>query len=124
MGRKEILDKMHRYFGSDCDSQHVFVLYGLGGSGKSQLAFKFVQESIQYGSNIYEIMTGDNLQFYFSASPTSSTLMQLMSKLFKQILRPSLQETVSDQQVQVCIGLQASMRGIGFLFLIMQMMSP
>jgi adenylylsulfate kinase-like enzyme len=61
MGRKEILDKMHRYFGADCGSQHVFVLHGLGGSGKSQLAFKFVQESTQYGSTIYEILIGDNL---------------------------------------------------------------
>ncbi len=44
-GRKEILDKMHRYFDSDSKLQHVFVLYGLGGSGKSQIAFKFLQES-------------------------------------------------------------------------------
>jgi hypothetical protein len=98
-GRKEILDKMHKYFMLDCDFQCVFVLHSLGGSGKSQLAFKFVQESTWYGSTIYEITTGDNLYFSFSASPTSSTLMQPMNKLFKLILRPSLQEILSNQQM-------------------------
>jgi len=45
IGRKEILDKMSQYFNSDDKSQHVFVLHGLGGSGKSQLAFKFLEDS-------------------------------------------------------------------------------
>ena len=36
---------MHAYFDTDSKVQRVFVLYGLGGSGKSQLAFKFLQES-------------------------------------------------------------------------------
>jgi len=47
IGRKDILDKMCRYFDSDVNSacQHIFVLYGLGGAGKSQLAFKFIEES-------------------------------------------------------------------------------
>lgn len=31
--------------GKDDDKQRVFVLHGLGGSGKSQLAYKFVEES-------------------------------------------------------------------------------
>jgi predicted alpha/beta-fold hydrolase len=44
-GRKEILDKMHQYFHSDHKSQYVFVLHGLGGSGKSQLAFKFLDDA-------------------------------------------------------------------------------
>ena len=43
--RKEILDKMHQYFNSGHKSQHVFVLHGLGGSGKSQLAFKFLDDA-------------------------------------------------------------------------------
>jgi len=45
IGRKEILDKMSKYFNSNHNSQHVFVLHGLGGSGKSQLAFKFLDNS-------------------------------------------------------------------------------
>ena len=44
-GRNEILDKMRRYFESDGKLQRVFVLYGLGGSGKSQIAFKFLQDA-------------------------------------------------------------------------------
>ncbi|KAJ7260355.1 hypothetical protein B0H12DRAFT_1217997 [Mycena haematopus] len=44
-GRKDILEKMHQHFDSNPGSQRVFVLYGLGGSGKSQLAFKFLQDS-------------------------------------------------------------------------------
>jgi len=33
---------MRKYFFNDLGMQHVFVLYGLGGAGKSQIAFKFV----------------------------------------------------------------------------------
>ena len=40
-----MLDKMDRYFNSDGEMQRVFVLYGLGGSGKSQIAFKFLEEA-------------------------------------------------------------------------------
>jgi len=45
IGRKDILDKLRKYFDSESTSQRVFVLHGLGGAGKSQLAFKFVEES-------------------------------------------------------------------------------
>ncbi|KAJ7032979.1 hypothetical protein C8F04DRAFT_635348 [Mycena alexandri] len=45
-GRDDILQKMHSYFNHDRGSaQHIFVLHGLGGAGKSQLAFKFVHDS-------------------------------------------------------------------------------
>ncbi|KAJ7033019.1 acyl transferase/acyl hydrolase/lysophospholipase [Mycena alexandri] len=45
-GRNDILQKMHSYFDHDPGSaQHIFVLHGLGGAGKSQLAFKFVHDS-------------------------------------------------------------------------------
>jgi len=36
---------MQTYFDTDSESQRIFVLYGLGGTGKSQLAFKFIDES-------------------------------------------------------------------------------
>jgi len=45
IGRKEILDKLSQYFYSGHKAQHVFVLHGLGGSGKSQLAFKFLEDA-------------------------------------------------------------------------------
>src|ERR1700742_2693905 len=52
-GRRDELDKMNSYFfGTDQRKQKIFVLHGFGGAGKSQLAFKFVDEhqSIPEGS--------------------------------------------------------------------------
>jgi hypothetical protein len=43
-GRKDILSQMHAYFSDNLGKRHVFVLHGLGGAGKSQIAFKFVEE--------------------------------------------------------------------------------
>ena len=36
---------MRNYFDSESACQRIFVLHGLGGAGKSQLAFKFIDES-------------------------------------------------------------------------------
>lgn len=59
---------MDRYFTSNNELQCIFVLYGLGGSGKSQIAFKFLQESRKinrYGS-VNEMTSRDNnLSFGF-----------------------------------------------------------
>ncbi len=44
IGRQEVLDKMEQYFDLSTQFQHVFVLHGLGGSGKSQIAFQFIQK--------------------------------------------------------------------------------
>ncbi|KAJ7814898.1 hypothetical protein B0H14DRAFT_3149270 [Mycena olivaceomarginata] len=44
-GRKDILQEMHQHFDCNRGSRHIFVLHGLGGSGKSELAFKFLQDS-------------------------------------------------------------------------------
>ncbi|KAJ7438761.1 hypothetical protein FB451DRAFT_158421 [Mycena latifolia] len=44
-GREDILHKMSEYFSTSIGRQHIFVLHGLGGSGKSQIAFKFVEQS-------------------------------------------------------------------------------
>ncbi|THH16169.1 hypothetical protein EW146_g4419 [Bondarzewia mesenterica] len=43
-GRADILSRMHNLFAAESNRQRVYVLYGLGGAGKSQLAYKFVQE--------------------------------------------------------------------------------
>ncbi|KAH8826738.1 hypothetical protein DL96DRAFT_1211366 [Flagelloscypha sp. PMI_526] len=44
-GRRDELDHMHTYFSSGVgSSSHIYVIYGLGGSGKSQLLFQFVLE--------------------------------------------------------------------------------
>lgn len=43
-GRAEILSRLHDFFGSDMSSRRVFALYGLGGSGKSQIVYKCVEQ--------------------------------------------------------------------------------
>lgn len=44
-GRRTILDKMHQYFSQDIGRRHICLLHGLGGSGKTQIAFKFLDET-------------------------------------------------------------------------------
>ncbi|KAJ7921631.1 hypothetical protein B0H13DRAFT_2267779 [Mycena leptocephala] len=44
LGRQIILDKMHQYFNQDLGKQHIYVLYGLGGAGKTQISLKFIEE--------------------------------------------------------------------------------
>ncbi|KAF7371239.1 Transcription factor [Mycena sanguinolenta] len=43
-GRRTILDAMHQFFAQDTRKQKVYVLYGLGGAGKTQVALKFIEE--------------------------------------------------------------------------------
>ncbi|KAJ7787637.1 P-loop containing nucleoside triphosphate hydrolase protein [Mycena olivaceomarginata] len=44
-GRRAILDKMTHFFAEDIGKQHIYVLYGLGGAGKTQIALKFINDS-------------------------------------------------------------------------------
>ncbi|KAJ7015800.1 P-loop containing nucleoside triphosphate hydrolase protein, partial [Mycena alexandri] len=44
-GRQTILAKMHQFFTTDSGKQLIYVLHGLGGAGKTQIALKFIQES-------------------------------------------------------------------------------
>ncbi|KAJ7731274.1 hypothetical protein B0H16DRAFT_1696776 [Mycena metata] len=55
-GRQEILNKMHHFF-SDTGIQHTYVLHGLGGAGKTQIALKFIKESSSRFSDIFFIDT-------------------------------------------------------------------
>jgi hypothetical protein len=41
-GRQDILQKMNEYFSRDIGERHIYVLHGLGGSGKTQIALKFL----------------------------------------------------------------------------------
>jgi hypothetical protein len=46
-GREDILAQLDNYFnveGPAKQEQHIFVLYGLGGAGKTQIALKFVNQ--------------------------------------------------------------------------------
>ncbi|KAK6984445.1 FabD/lysophospholipase-like protein [Favolaschia claudopus] len=44
-GRRGILQEIHQFYTRQSGSRLVYVLHGLGGAGKSQLAFKFAQEA-------------------------------------------------------------------------------
>ncbi|KAJ7622319.1 P-loop containing nucleoside triphosphate hydrolase protein [Roridomyces roridus] len=48
-GRQEILHKMQQYFAQDNKKRRVYVLHGLGGSGKTQIALKFLEETSDEG---------------------------------------------------------------------------
>ncbi|KAJ6580482.1 hypothetical protein DFH09DRAFT_294806 [Mycena vulgaris] len=54
-GRTDVLKKMHQYFTKVSGAQQIFLLYGLGGSGKTQTALKFIQESSAQFSGIFLI---------------------------------------------------------------------
>jgi hypothetical protein len=41
-GRQDILEKMDEYFSRDIGERHIYVLHGLGGSGKTQIGLKFL----------------------------------------------------------------------------------
>ncbi|KAJ7467921.1 P-loop containing nucleoside triphosphate hydrolase protein [Mycena latifolia] len=56
-GRQTILADIHQYFTQDTGKQHIYVLYGLGGSGKTQIALKFIDESASKFSDIFLIDT-------------------------------------------------------------------
>ncbi|KAJ6583089.1 hypothetical protein DFH09DRAFT_280467 [Mycena vulgaris] len=56
-GRQNILDKMHQFFTQGLDEQYIFLLHGLGGAGKTQIALKFIEKSSACFSDIFLIDT-------------------------------------------------------------------
>ncbi|KAJ7435004.1 hypothetical protein FB451DRAFT_1465790 [Mycena latifolia] len=56
-GRHRILDKMHKFFEQDLSQQHIFLLHGLGGAGKTRIALKFIQELSSRFSEMFLIDT-------------------------------------------------------------------
>ncbi|KAJ6547728.1 hypothetical protein DFH09DRAFT_1281729 [Mycena vulgaris] len=54
-GRRNILDKMHQFFTQDLKNQHIFLLYGLGGAGKTQISLKFIEEPSSRFTDIFLI---------------------------------------------------------------------
>ncbi|KAJ7793456.1 hypothetical protein B0H14DRAFT_2926594 [Mycena olivaceomarginata] len=62
-GRQNILDKMHKYFGQNQTEQHIFLLYGVGGAGKTQIALKFIQASSCFSDSFYiDASTWDTIE--------------------------------------------------------------
>ncbi|KAJ7703683.1 P-loop containing nucleoside triphosphate hydrolase protein [Mycena rosella] len=56
-GRQAILQKMHQYFNQNAGKQEIFLLHGLGGAGKTQMALKFIEESVSIFTDIFLIDT-------------------------------------------------------------------
>ncbi|KAJ7175032.1 hypothetical protein C8R43DRAFT_975740 [Mycena crocata] len=56
-GRATILNQMHTYFSTDPGNQHISLLHGLGGTGKTQVALKFIEESASKFSDIFMVDT-------------------------------------------------------------------
>ncbi|KAJ7734474.1 hypothetical protein B0H16DRAFT_1695868 [Mycena metata] len=52
-GRGKILTKMQEYFAQDMDKQYIYVLHGLGGAGKTQIALKFIQQSFPFTNTFF-----------------------------------------------------------------------
>ncbi|KAJ7607626.1 hypothetical protein DFH06DRAFT_1066608 [Mycena polygramma] len=52
-GRQAILDEMYHFFTSDIKNQHIYVLHGLGGAGKTQIALKLIQESTKFTDRFF-----------------------------------------------------------------------
>ena len=52
-GREDVLVRMEHYFSpsttsAQCKQQHIYVLYGMGGAGKTQIALKFLQQNTDW----------------------------------------------------------------------------
>ncbi|KAF7344867.1 Nephrocystin-3 [Mycena venus] len=56
-GRQSILEKMHHFFTDGRGDQHIYVLYGLGGAGKTQTGLKFIQDLSSQFSDIFFVDT-------------------------------------------------------------------
>ncbi|KAH8797145.1 hypothetical protein DL96DRAFT_1825393 [Flagelloscypha sp. PMI_526] len=57
IGRRDELDHMHAYFSSGVGStSHIYVIYGLGGSGKTQLQLQFVLECQTRSPRMFDVV--------------------------------------------------------------------
>ncbi|KAJ7668854.1 hypothetical protein B0H17DRAFT_1248157 [Mycena rosella] len=56
-GRQAILQGMHQYFNQNTGKQDTFLLHGLGGAGKTQIALKFIEESVSIFTDIFLVDT-------------------------------------------------------------------
>ena len=101
-GRQDILTKMREYFFNDLGKQHVFVLYGLGGAGKSQIAFKFV--------NACQVETRDPRYTTYFCNLRLYTGLTLYLSRFSDIfyVDASTKETISADLINIALS-----QGIG-----------
>ncbi|KAJ7347979.1 FabD/lysophospholipase-like protein [Mycena albidolilacea] len=72
-GRQDILTRMEEYFSRDIGERHIYVLHGLGGSGKTQIALKFLAMTNKHSTRFTK-------QFFINASS-----LQTLTTAFKNI---------------------------------------
>ncbi|KAF8177979.1 P-loop containing nucleoside triphosphate hydrolase protein [Mycena galopus ATCC 62051] len=56
-GRQRILKAMHQFFAENTGKQHIYMLYGLGGAGKTQIALKFIDDSTSFTDKFFVDMS-------------------------------------------------------------------
>ena len=93
-GRQDVLSQMREFFFNGSQKQHVFVLYGLGGAGKTQIALKFIEicqnETVPRSVFHAMVLFASMILNFFSGSQTSISLMLPQPKRSTQISAPSL----------------------------------
>ncbi|KAJ7627013.1 P-loop containing nucleoside triphosphate hydrolase protein [Roridomyces roridus] len=52
-GRHTLLANIHSHFSESSTDQKIFLLHGLGGAGKTQIALKFISEASQFLSDVF-----------------------------------------------------------------------
>ncbi|KAJ7101194.1 P-loop containing nucleoside triphosphate hydrolase protein [Mycena epipterygia] len=67
-GRQTILQQMHQYFAQTTRKQNIFLLHGLGGAGKTQIALKFILPDLKVWECIYFILSFTDIFFIDSSS--------------------------------------------------------
>ncbi|KAJ7101783.1 hypothetical protein C8R44DRAFT_350391 [Mycena epipterygia] len=83
-GRQTIIQQMHEYFTQNTGKQGIFVLHGLGGAGKTQIALKFTAESASRFTDMF-----------FLDSSTSETIETGLKNIGKiKSIGDSSQETL------------------------------
>ncbi|KAJ7733175.1 P-loop containing nucleoside triphosphate hydrolase protein [Mycena metata] len=75
-GRQTILAQMHQCFIPDSGKQCIYVLHGLGGAGKTQIALKFIQEASANFSDIFfvDASTSDTVETAFKSLALSKAV--------------------------------------------------
>ncbi|KAJ6459228.1 hypothetical protein C8R45DRAFT_942253 [Mycena sanguinolenta] len=76
-GRRTILHTMHQFFAQDTQKQKIYVLYGLGGAGKTQIVLKFIEESTCFTDQLLlDASTTDTIQTGLRNIITAGTASQ------------------------------------------------
>ncbi|KAH8836003.1 hypothetical protein DL96DRAFT_1675811 [Flagelloscypha sp. PMI_526] len=87
VGRESLLRRLYNYFFLEKDLCHIAVLYGLGGSGKTQGSLKFIQYSVQNG-RFTEV-------FFVNASSQLTLENDLKAIAASKSLGTSMDDTIS-----------------------------